>query len=69
MTHVRFAPGRPVMSHATFQKIKTEVTARTPANIQAYALTWAAPYRVECMSITTAFATGFDKQFCSRDCG
>jgi len=68
MIHVSFAPGRPVMSHATFQKIKTEVTARTPANVQAYALTWAAPYRVECMSITTAFASGFDRKFCSQDC-
>lgn len=69
MIHVRFAPGKPVMPYATFQKIKTEVAARSPANIQAYALTWAAPYRVECMSITTAFAIGFDRKFCSRDCG
>ena len=69
MIHVRFAPGKSVMSHTAFQKIRTEVTARTPANVQAYALTWAAPYRVECMSITTAFATGFDRKFCSRDCG
>jgi len=68
MIHVSFAPDSPVVSFATFQKIKTEVTARTPANIQAYALTWAAPYRVECMSITTAFAAGFDNAFCSQDC-
>jgi uncharacterized protein (TIGR03790 family) len=68
MIHVRFAPGKPVMSQAAFQKIKTEVTVQTPANVQAYALTWAAPYRVDCMSITTAFAIGFDKTFCSQNC-
>jgi len=68
MIHVRFAPGRAVMSHTTFQRIKADVAARTPANVQAYAITWAAPYRVECMSITTAFATGFDRKFCSQDC-
>jgi uncharacterized protein (TIGR03790 family) len=68
MIHVSFAPGRPVMSHTTFQKIKADVAARTPTNVQAYAITWAAPYRVECMSITTAFASGFDRKFCSRDC-
>ena len=68
MIHVSFAPGSSVMSHATFRKIRAEVTARTPENVQAYALTWAAPYRVECMSITTAFAIGFDKTFCSQNC-
>jgi len=36
--------------------------------VQAYALTWAAPYRVECMSITTAFAFGFDRAFCAEGC-
>lgn len=66
--HVSFAPGKSVLSQAAFEKIKKEVVARTPANIQAYAITWAAPYRVECMSITTAFAFGFDKQFCSQNC-
>lgn len=66
--HVNFAPGTPALSRAAFEKIKQEVAARTPANIQAYALTWAAPYRVECMSITTAFAMEFDKKFCSQNC-
>lgn len=66
--HVSFAPGKPLLSQPAFEKIRKEVVARTPANIQAYALTWAAPYRVECMSITTAFAFGFDKKFCSQNC-
>jgi uncharacterized protein (TIGR03790 family) len=68
MIHVSFVPGKSVMSLADFQKIRTKVAARTPASIQVYALTWAAPYRVECMSITTAFAVGFDSAFCSQKC-
>lgn len=65
---VSFAPGKPVMPLADFQRIKREVDRRTPARVQAYALTWAAPYRVECMSITSAFAFGFDKAYCSTGC-
>ena len=68
MIHVSFAPGSPVMSVAVFQKLRTEVFARTPARVQAYALTWTAPYRVECMSITTAFAAGFSNAYCSQKC-
>jgi uncharacterized protein (TIGR03790 family) len=67
--HVRFPPGNTDMSRIEFQKIKTAVDAVTPANVQAYALTWTVPYRVECMSITTAFASGFDEAFCSKTCG
>lgn len=32
---------------------------------QAIALTWTQPYRVGCMSITTAFALGFDDAYCN----
>lgn len=66
--HIRFLPGAPVMSRAVFQNIKASVDARVPKTVQAYALTWAAPYRVDCMSITTAFAVGFDKKYCAQDC-
>jgi len=68
MIHVRFEPGKPVMSRAEFQVIKAEVDSRSPPSVQAYALTWAAPYRVACMSITTAFAMGFDPAYCASDC-
>ncbi len=64
--HVAFKPGRPNMAEAEFQRIKTRIDRQTPATVQAYAITWAAPYRVGCMSITTAFAFGFDKRFCSK---
>jgi len=68
MIHVRFTPGKPVMSRAEFARIKAEVDRQTPAAVQAYALTWAAPYRVDCMSITSAFAFGFDEAYCAHGC-
>jgi uncharacterized protein (TIGR03790 family) len=67
--HVRFMPGSSTMSRTEFQKIKSEVDRETPGYVQAYALAWTQPYRVECMSITTAFTAGFDKAFCSDVCG
>ncbi|GMQ89414.1 MAG: hypothetical protein BMS9Abin09_0894 [Gammaproteobacteria bacterium] len=63
--HVDFRPGRPNMGKAEFRRIKALIDRQTPANVQAYAITWAAPFRVNCMSITSAFAFGFDKRFCS----
>lgn len=67
--HVRFVPGRAILHHVEFEKIKQKVDAAVPNNIQAYVLTWTIPYRVECMSITTAFAEGFNAAFCSEGCG
>ena len=68
MIHVHFKPGSTVMSQAEFARIKAQVDAKTPQQVQAYALTWTKPYRVDCMSITTAFAAGFDKKFCANGC-
>jgi uncharacterized protein (TIGR03790 family) len=68
MVHVRFPPGSTVMSREEFQRIKKEVDSKTPGQVQAFALTWAKPYRVDCMSITTAFAAGFDPKFCANGC-
>lgn len=66
--HVRFAPGGSTMSRAQFQRIKSQLDRLTPRRVQAYALAWTQPYRVECMSITAAFAAGFDEGFCAKAC-
>lgn len=66
--HVSFKPGNNVMQPHAFRALKAAVDRQTPAAVQAYALTWAAPYRVGCMSITTAFAAGFDGDFCAMGC-
>ncbi len=68
MIHVHFKPGATVMSQTEFARIKAEVDTKTPRQVQAYALTWSKPYRVDCMSITTAFAAGFDKKYCANGC-
>ena len=68
MIHVRFDAHAAVMTVEEFARIKAEVDAKTPREVQAFALTWVKPYRVACMSITTAFAVGFDKAYCAEGC-
>jgi uncharacterized protein (TIGR03790 family) len=65
---VRFALGSTTMTRAEFEVVKAQVDAEAGPDVQAYALTWAAPYRVECMSITSAFAFGFDRAYCASGC-
>lgn len=65
LLHVRFRPGAPGMKQAEFERIEAQVKQQAGDNIQAYAITWAAPYRVECMSITSAFTFGFDRSWCA----
>lgn len=66
--HIRFKPQRAVLPLKEFLELKEYVDTHTPRHIQAYALTWAAPFRVDCMSITTAFALGYDKAYCAKGC-
>ena len=56
------------LSESEFRILKASVDRQTVSSIQAYALTWLRPYRVECMSITTAIAAGFNRDFCSEGC-
>lgn len=65
---VSFPPQNTGLTRDEFEAIKAQVDRQTLPNVQAYALTWATPYRVECMSITTAFAFGFDRAFCAEGC-
>lgn len=68
LIHVRFKPGRSALTRAEFVNLKRRVDRTTPKNVQAYALTWAQPYQVDCMSITSAFAFGFDPAWCASSC-
>ena len=67
--HLHFSPGRHALEKDEFNKLKTEIDRATPKRIQAYAVTWTDPYRVGCMSITSALAFGFDEKYCSSKCG
>ncbi len=68
LIHIRFKPGGPVMGPGSFKALYRQVKEATPDGVQAYALTWTVPYRVGCMSITTAFAAGYDEAYCATGC-
>jgi len=66
--HVRFTPGH-VMSVDDFTRVQAVIDAKVGADVQAFALAWTLPYRVECMSVTAAFALGFDPaSYCAEGC-
>ena len=69
MIHLRFPVGRDALSRDEFQQLKAEIDHAAPAHIQAYAVAWTTPYRVDCMSLTSALAFGFDERYCSSSCG
>jgi uncharacterized protein (TIGR03790 family) len=58
----------PIMTRAEFAKVWSEVQAQVPTHVQALALAWSQPFRVDCMSITSAFAFGFDEKLCAQGC-
>ncbi len=65
---VAFKPGEQVMRKEDFFLVHAQVKSQTPSSVQAYALTWMLPFRVDCMSITSAFAFGFDPSYCASGC-
>ena len=65
---VRFPPGRPTMDTGEFLSVYRQVRRQTPASAQAYALAWAAPWRVGCLSITSAFTFGKVRSICPDTC-
>jgi len=68
VVHVRF-PARPVMNFGDFMRVKEVLDARLGPEVQALALAWTQPFRVECMSVTAAFALGFDPaSYCAEGC-
>ena len=65
---VEFSPVAATLSKAQFQKIYQQVLEKTPEHVQFYALAWSKTFRVDCMSITSAFAFGFDEKYCAKGC-
>jgi len=66
--HLRF-PSTPVMNFGDFMRVKEVLDAKLGPEVQALALAWTAPFRVECMSVTAAFALGFDPgSYCAEGC-
>jgi uncharacterized protein (TIGR03790 family) len=54
------------MTATDFATWKGQIDAATPASIQAYAVTWIYPSVVDCMSLTSALAFGYDVKWCTK---
>ena len=65
---VEFSPKAATLNKVRFQKIYQQVQDKTPKHVQFYALAWRKTFRVGCMSITSAFAFGFDEKYCAKGC-
>lgn len=68
VVRVAFEPGRTALGSEEFAALRAEVLRQTGPRVQAWALAWTVPYRVDCMSITAAFAFGFDPSWCAEGC-
>ncbi len=74
LIHINLKHRGNIIKPRRFSAIHNQVVKQTPRHIQAYALTWTHPYRVGCMSITSAFATGYNSKYCAvktvgKSCG
>ncbi len=54
------------LSPEQFATLTQQLTAKLTESIKVILLTWHTPYRVGCMSITSAFAVGFDEKYCGQ---
>jgi uncharacterized protein (TIGR03790 family) len=62
-------PDRAVINREELKQLRIELLAQLPSNVQSLLLVWSRPYAVECMSITTAAAAGYQPEFCEPGCG
>src|ERR1700737_15363 len=65
---VTLPTGQDEISRSAFESARAQVQAGLPGRVQALALAWTTPFRVDCLSVTTAFAVGFDPAFCAQGC-
>ena len=57
-----------VITRDELHRLRTLMLAALPSNVQSLLLIWSKPYAVECMSITTAMAAGYQPGFCEPGC-
>ncbi len=65
MVKLSFSPHLDRMEISVFKPLKAKVDAALGKEVQALALTWRWPYRVHCMSVTSAFALGYEAKYCN----
>ncbi len=68
VVYVTLPVGHDEISRPDFETARAAVESRLPPAVQALALAWTTPFRVDCLSVTTAFAFGFDSGFCAHGC-
>jgi uncharacterized protein (TIGR03790 family) len=61
-------PDRGVIGRDELKQLRAAVLDKLPSTVQSLLLIWSRPYAVECMSITTAFAAGYQTGFCEPGC-
>lgn len=61
-------PVKPDLSRDDFARLQQAVQAAFGPAIQALALAWTVPYKVECYAITGALTLGIDADLCQRSC-
>lgn len=65
VVRLHFSAENSVLGAKEFQPLKAQLDKQLDASVQGLVLTWLRPYRVECMSITSAFSFGWDSKYCS----
>lgn len=68
VVRLHFPPAQQVLSRQQFEPLAAELKEQLPSEVQALVLTWIKPWRVDCMSITSAFTFGYDRRFCAKGC-
>jgi uncharacterized protein (TIGR03790 family) len=61
-------PDRAVIDRDELRQLRSALLDKLPSSVQSLLLVWSRPYAVECMSITTAFAAGYQTGFCEPGC-
>ena len=62
-------PDRARLSREELKSLRSEMLKDLPSSVQSLLLIWSRPFAVECMSVTTAFAAGYQPGFCEPGCG
>lgn len=65
---IRLPVGKNGVSKKKFKDVYRQVKRKIPDAVQYIALAWSKPFKVDCMSITSAFAFGFNEAFCAKGC-
>jgi uncharacterized protein (TIGR03790 family) len=61
-------PKQAIVNREQLKQLRSAMFDNLPTSVESLLLVWSRPYAVECMSITTAFAAGYQPGFCEPGC-